>query len=173
MHPLAAPGTLWVLSSDGKYLVRPQADETSHKKQVSCGRQGKRAYPTFPVSQKVSPLRRRPKGFPIALWKPSAPLLRMEISTRNKMFPCFSRFAGFRLCGGDQRAFPSPPGPIWGEPLFASEGSYFASCAQNNFSISPKEKKRRLRISRLRNRLCFLFPMHFTCPGTALCSGSQ
>ena len=39
MHPLAAPGTLWVLSSDGKYLVRPQADETSHKKQIPCGRQ--------------------------------------------------------------------------------------------------------------------------------------
>ena len=39
MHPLAAPGTLWVLSSDGKYLVRPQADETSHKKQLPCGRQ--------------------------------------------------------------------------------------------------------------------------------------
>ena len=33
-----------------------------------------RAYPTFPVSQKVSPLRRRPKGFPIALWKPSDPI---------------------------------------------------------------------------------------------------
>ena len=41
MHPLAAPGTLWVLSSDGKYLVRPQADETSHKKQTSCDRQEK------------------------------------------------------------------------------------------------------------------------------------
>ena len=27
----------------------------------------------FPASQRVSPLRRRPKGFPIALWKPSAP----------------------------------------------------------------------------------------------------
>ena len=34
MHPLAAPGTLWVLSRVGKYLVRPQADETSHKKQI-------------------------------------------------------------------------------------------------------------------------------------------
>ena len=41
MHPLAAPGTLWVLSRVGKYLVRPQADETSHKKQISCGWQGK------------------------------------------------------------------------------------------------------------------------------------
>ena len=41
MHPLAAPGTLWVLSRVGKYLVRPQADETSHKKWISCGWQGK------------------------------------------------------------------------------------------------------------------------------------
>ena len=48
MHPLAAPGTLWVLSSDGKYLVRPQADETSHKEQVSCGRQGKGPILLFP-----------------------------------------------------------------------------------------------------------------------------
>ena len=39
MHPLAAPGTLWVLSRVGKYLVRPQAGETSHKKQIPCGRQ--------------------------------------------------------------------------------------------------------------------------------------
>ena len=27
----------------------------------------------FSVSQRISPLRRRPKGFPIALWKPSVP----------------------------------------------------------------------------------------------------
>ena len=124
MHPLDAPGSLWVLSNDGKYLARPQAGETSHKKQISCGRQRKgpsllflfwrgfrlcggdqgafrsppgplrgpslygwekhptrnkslaegrkRAYLSFPASQRVSPLRRRPKGFPIALWKPSA-----------------------------------------------------------------------------------------------------
>ena len=72
MHPLAAPGTLWVLSRVGKYLVRPQAGETSHKKQIPCDRQGKEFYFLFSVSQGVSPLRRRPKGFPIALWKPSA-----------------------------------------------------------------------------------------------------
>ena len=41
-----ACGTLWVLSRVGKYLVRPQADETSHKKQISCGWQGK-ALPCF------------------------------------------------------------------------------------------------------------------------------
>ena len=39
----------------------------------------KRAFLTFPVSQRISPLRRRPKGFPIALWKPSAPLQQVEI----------------------------------------------------------------------------------------------
>ena len=39
MHPLAAPGTLWVLSRVGQYLVRPQADETSHTKPSPCDRQ--------------------------------------------------------------------------------------------------------------------------------------
>ena len=32
-----------------------------------------RAFLAFPVSQRISPLRRRPKGFPLALWKPSGP----------------------------------------------------------------------------------------------------
>ncbi len=53
------------------YLVRPQAGETSHKKQLSCGRARERLSLLFPVSRRVSPLRRRPKGFPVALWKPS------------------------------------------------------------------------------------------------------
>ena len=128
MHPLAAPGALWVLSSDGKYLVRPQADETSHKQQASCGRQGKalsclslflrrfrlcsdqRAFrspfgnlrapaakgwrkktdsvdgkgKTFlsPSVRRVSPLR-RPKGFPVALWKPSDPYLLKRLRARK------------------------------------------------------------------------------------------
>ena len=77
MHPLAAPGTLWVLSSDGKYLVRPQADETSHKKQISCGRQ------------------RKGPSLLFLFWR------------------------GFRLCGGDQGAFRSPPGPLRGPSLYA------------------------------------------------------
>ncbi len=151
MHPLAAPGTLWVLSRVGKYLVRPQAGETSHKKQISCGRQGKRASllflfcggfrlcggdqgafrsppgllrgpfaakgwrekkiscgrqrkePSllFPVLQRVSPLRRRPKGFPIALWKPSGPSCgngkareknRFLVEGKGKTFLTFSCF---------------------------------------------------------------------------------
>ena len=89
MHPLAAPGTLWVLSRVGKYLVRPQADETSHKKLIPCDRQGKEFYFLFSVLQGVSPLRRRPKGFPLALWKPSGvhPLLKSE-NCHKKQVSC-------------------------------------------------------------------------------------
>ena len=125
----------------GKYLVRPQAGETSHKKQISCERQetglpfflpyhkgfrlcggdqgafrsppgplrgplflvdgrnlsqetvslqqaGNGPTFLFPASQRVSPLRRRPKGFPIALWKPSAPCCNANRNLHKKQFPC-------------------------------------------------------------------------------------
>ena len=112
MHPLAAPGTLWVLSSDGKYLVRPQADETSHKKQISCGRQGKgpflledfasaeatKGLSGRPLETFGSPCSKREAGGTVFLWK-----------ARERAFLA----RGFRLCGGDQRAFRSPPGPLW------------------------------------------------------------
>ena len=91
MHPLAAPGTLWVLSRVGKYLVRPQAGETSHKKQISCGRQGK-ALPYF-----------------------------------------FPFYGGFRLCGGDQRAFRSPFGNL---RALCSKGV----AQKNRFLVDGKEK---------------------------------
>ena len=42
------------------------------------GGQGKVSLFAF-LLRRVSPLRRRPKGFPIALWKPSAPLQQVEI----------------------------------------------------------------------------------------------
>ena len=35
------PAPFGYFPARGKYLVRPQAGETSHKKQISCGRQGK------------------------------------------------------------------------------------------------------------------------------------
>ena len=54
------------------YLVRPQAGETSHKKQLSCGRARERLSLLFPFR------------------------------------------GGFRLCGGDQRAFRSPFGNLRG-----------------------------------------------------------
>ena len=93
MHPLAAPGSLWVLSNDGKYLARPLAGETSHKKQISCRRQEK-GLPFFSVSQRISPLRRRPKGFPIALWKPSASCCNANRNLHKKQFPCKKQKTG-------------------------------------------------------------------------------
>ena len=43
-----------------------------------------RAFLSFFVSQGISPLRRRPKGFPVALWKPSgSTLLKRMGTTRN------------------------------------------------------------------------------------------
>ena len=92
MHPLAAPGALWVLSRAGK-VPRPPAGGRNLPQAIDClWMARKRCFLAFSVSQGISPLRRRPKGFPVALWKPSAPLLRMEISTRNEMLPCFFRF---------------------------------------------------------------------------------
>ena len=160
MHPLAAPGTLWVLSSDGKYLVRPQADETSHKKQISDGRQGKslpcfhritedfasaeatkglsgrplatfgpllrmgdstsnrflvagrkRAFLVFPVSQKVSPLRRRPGGFPLAPWTPSGKrALRIALFSNKTIRPAGTRRGAvpYAFSGGSPQTLSLP-----------------------------------------------------------------
>ena len=116
MHPLAAPGTLWVLSRVGKYLVRPQADETSHEKQTSCRRQEaglpffSRITKDFASAEATKGLSDRPlETFGALLLK------RMGGSQVNWFlvdggeggFLAFLCFAGFRLCGGDQRAFLS------------------------------------------------------------------
>ena len=123
----------------------------------------------LPVLRRVSPLRRRPKGFPIALWKPSGPCCKgvaqknrflvegkgktfltsscvtegfasaeatkglsdrpletfgplLQRGGAKKQIPCgrqgkdlpyfFLCYRGFRLCGGDQRAFRSPFGNL-------------------------------------------------------------
>ena len=74
MHPLAAPGALWVLSRAGK-VPRPPAGGRNLPQEIDClWMARKRCFLAFSVSQRVSPLRRRPKGFPVALWKPSGPL---------------------------------------------------------------------------------------------------
>ncbi len=52
--------------------------------------------------QGVSPLRRRPKGFAVALWKPS----------RRRLLTCALLLRGFRACGRDQRALRSPFGNL-------------------------------------------------------------
>ena len=141
MHPLAAPGALWVLSRAGK-VPRPPAGGRNLPQEIDClWMARKRCFLAFSVSQRVSPLPRRPKGFPVALWKPSAPMLRMEISTRNKMLPCFSRFAGFRLCGGDQRAFRSPFGNLR-PPCRGWEFPQEMDCAKS--SINSKKRARQV-----------------------------
>ena len=92
----------------------------------------KRAYLSFPVSQRVSPLRRRPGGFPIAPWTPSGPIpIYMDETSHKKQIPCGRQetglpfflpyHKGFRLCGGDQGAFRSPPGPLRGPSLYEWE----------------------------------------------------
>ena len=80
----------------------------------------KRAYLSFPVSQRISPLRRRPKGVPVALWKPSAlccawgiPQETDSLWQAGKEPSLLSTYhRGFRLCGGDQGAFRSPFGNL-------------------------------------------------------------
>ena len=78
MHPLDAPGSLWVLSNDGKYLARPLAGETSHKEQLPCGRQEK-GLPFFSVSQKGFASAEATKGLSDRPLETFGPLLQVEI----------------------------------------------------------------------------------------------
>ena len=80
--PWPPPAPFGYFPARGKYLVRPQADETSHKKWISYGWQGGRL-PCLPLFRGVSPLRRRPKGFPLALWKPSGPYWLKRLRARK------------------------------------------------------------------------------------------
>ncbi len=117
------PAPFGYFPARGKYLVRPQAGETSHKKHIPCGGQGKRAFLAFPFCRGFRTLRVRPKGFPIALWTPSGRTNVGEISHKEQFLmegrgkercPFFLFRRGFRLCGGDQRAFRSPSGHLRG-----------------------------------------------------------
>ena len=177
------PAPFGYFPARGKYLVRPQADETSHKELISCGRQGKtppcffccaksfasaeatkglsgrpletfgvpplemdggstkngffvegRGKPrlAFFVSLRVSPLRRRPKGFPVALWKPSGfqPLRGMG-ATKNGFFVgdrgkprlafCFAKgFASAEATKG----LSGRPLETFGVPTLERDGGY-------------------------------------------------
>ena len=52
--------------------ARRRAKPPTRNRFLAKGR--KRAYLSFPASQRISPLRRRPGGFPIAPWTPSGPI---------------------------------------------------------------------------------------------------
>ena len=76
MHPLAAPGTLWVLSRAGKVPRPPAGGRNLPQETDFLQRAGNGPTFLFPVSQRISPLRRRPGGFPIAPWTPYTPFKR-------------------------------------------------------------------------------------------------
>ena len=88
------PAPFGYFPARGKYLVRPQAGETSHKKQISCERQ-ETGLPFFLLYHK-----------------------------------------GFRLCGGDQGAFRSPPGPLRGPSRYA----WVKSSTRNNFLAEGRKR---------------------------------
>ena len=65
----------------------------TRNKSLAKGR--KRAYLSSPVSQRVSPLRRRPGGFPIAPWTPSGPIpICVGEIFHKKQFPCGGKKTG-------------------------------------------------------------------------------
>ena len=98
----------------------------------------------FPIAQRISPLRRRPKGFPIALWKPSGPLLRKGICTtkngvlvkgKERAFLVFSCSTEDFAAAEATRGFPvapwTPSGPLTaGVAACASPCSFPHQCAQ-------------------------------------------
>ena len=71
-----------------------------------------RAFLSFFVSQGISPLRRRPKGFPVALWKPSGPLQLSLIHIWRVAVPHFRGAdpAAHTAAPGDSRAGCGLPG---------------------------------------------------------------
>ena len=178
MHPLAAPGTLWVLSRVGKYLVRPQADETSHKKQISCGWQGK-TLPCFSCNTEGFASAEATRGLSDRPLNPFGghPFMRgrnlsqetdfLQKAGKGATF-LFLHRKGFRLCGGDQGAFRSPPGPLRGPSLYA----WVKSSTRNKFLVEGKAKAF-LAFLRIADRITpKLLPTHSLirspCPGLLL-----
>ena len=69
------------LETFGAHPVEADGD---YKKIDFLRKARERAFTFFSVSQKISPLRRQPKGFPVALWKPSGPTLLKRMGTTKK-----------------------------------------------------------------------------------------
>ena len=126
---------VWESTSSARRRTKPPTRNSS----LVAGR--KRAY-----LQRISPLRRRPGGFPLAPWTPSGPILicvgktshekQTSCRRQEKALPFFFPYRkGFRLCGGDQRAFRSPFGNL--RP-FAAHGGFHRrqiSCGRQEKSL--------------------------------------
>ena len=89
MHPLDAPGALWVLSRAGKVPRPPAGGRNLPQETDSLRKAGNGLTFLFTVSQRISPLRRRPGGFPIAPWTPSGPIpLCVGETSHKKQISC-------------------------------------------------------------------------------------
>ena len=148
------PAPFGYFPARGKYLVRPQAGETSHKKHIPCGGQGKRALlffcylGDFASAEATKGLSGRPletfgadvRNLPQitdSLWKAGG--------KERCSFFLFRR--GFRLCGGDQRAFRSPFGNL--------RRRCTKSATNNRFLMEGRGKERcSFFLFRRRFRLC-------------------
>ena len=156
MRPLAAPGTD---VNPARGSARPQADATYLRNRFLVGGNEKGSLPFYFVGGFA--LRRRPKGFPIALWKPSsttaggwAPQEIGFLWGKEGASFLLSVSQEFRLCGGDQRAFRSPFETFGDHPLkrmgtarnrFLVQGkgrSFLASfCFAEDFASAEATKK--------------------------------
>ena len=74
---------------------------------------GKGFFLLFPVSWRVSPLRRRPKGFPIAPWTPSGPIpIYVGETSHKKQISCGrqGKFPLLHFRFTSAPPYPPPPG---------------------------------------------------------------
>ena len=92
----------------------------------------KRAYLSFLASQKVSPLRRRPGGFPLAPWTPSGPIpVYMGETSHKKQISCdrqetglpfFPRVTNTFAFAEATKGLSARPLGLFGSVIFSSSG---------------------------------------------------
>ena len=129
MHPLDAPGALWVLSRAGKVPRPPAGGRNLPQETDSLWKAGKGPTFLFPhhkgfhlcggdqgaFRSPPGPLR----GPSLYAWAKPATRNGFLAEGRKRAYLSFPYHKGFRLCGGDQGALRSPPGPLRGPSLYA------------------------------------------------------
>ena len=140
MHPLDAPGALWVLSRAGK-VPRPPAGGRNLSRKTDFLWLARERPPLSFCSAEGFASAEATKGLSDRPLETFGPLLRMVLPQETdflwlarKRLPTFFYFyRGFRLCGGDQRAFRSPFGNL---RSFAANGSSI----RNTFRANARKK---------------------------------
>ena len=127
MHPLAAPGALWVLSRAGKVPRPPAGGRNLSQETDFLWEARERIFLSFLCFAEDFASAEATKGLsgrPLETFG-DHPLKRMGaarnrflVQGKGRNFTFFFLFCrGFRLCGGDQRAFRSPFGNLRGPSL--------------------------------------------------------